>query len=112
MGEFALEIWLAKMESLKHDDQEKALQFALIANNPDVWLRSFYPEIYIEQRDLSDDEFVEDEFGQITIPNLEGVTVKWTDNPSPEEMEEIFKSLVGDPSGTLTAKDTMYGAGT
>lgn len=67
------------------------------------------PDIITEEKDFTEDEFVtsHDEFGEpvMTVPNLDGVQVKWTSPPSYEEMEDIFKAMVGDGSGTFGAQD-------
>jgi hypothetical protein len=105
----ALRIWMAKTRSEARENAEKMLQHSLIAYDAERWMPVFYPELFTQTQDFTEEELVEDEFGQVGIPNLDGVTVKWTTPTTADEAEEIFRALLGDTTGTLTAKDTLNG---
>lgn len=95
MRELAIHILLQENENSAKEQEDLALQMALISSDPDRWLPMFYPEEFSKPVD------VQDYVGDDGMPDFSGITVKWADPIEPEQAEDIFKTLLGDPTGNL-----------
>lgn len=97
--ELALRALITQDEIDKKQVEDTYLKFALIANNPEHWVPIFY------QSDEPVD--VQDFLDEDGMPDFNGATVKYLSSPTPEEAEDILRSMLGDLSGTLRAEDTI-----
>ncbi len=70
------------------------IQAAIVSHDPERWLPVFFPT---EEVEVDVTEFLDDD----GMPNFDGQTVKYGPTPSPEEVEDIINTLMGNPTGIL-----------